>query len=112
MGGVFKRHLLATRSRIATCGETHPTHTTRNTAEVECPRCLEAIEAKADEYEYRIEYQIQRKRVGDDIFEFVEIGFGSSGHESDIDAALYAVQSDIQTRHWETTDGMPGPGDA
>ncbi len=112
MGTVFPRHLLAASSRVAMCGETHPTHTTRNAAEVECPRCLEAIEAKATEYEYRIEYAIQRKRVGDDIFEFVEIGFGSSGHESDIDAALYAVQSDIQNRQWETTDGMPEPGDA
>ena len=42
---------------------------------------------------------------------YVEIGFGASGHWPSIDAALYAVQSDIQNKQWETEPGMPDPGD-
>ena len=56
--------------------------------------------------EYRIEYVIQRSDDGD---EFHEIGFGSSGTWGNVDAALYAVQSDVQNRQWETEPGMPDP---
>lgn len=58
--------------------------------------------------EYRIEYTIQATDDGGD---WADIGFGSSGSWSDIDAALYAVQSEVQNRHWETEPGMPDPGD-
>jgi hypothetical protein len=63
-------------------------------------------------FEYRIEYAIQRRPSGDRGAEFVDVGFGSSGSWDDVDVALYAVQSDVQNRMWETTDGMPEPGDA
>jgi hypothetical protein len=60
--------------------------------------------------EFRIEYTIQRS--DDDSGEFYDIGFGSSGGWSDIDAALYAVDSDVQNRMWETEGDMPDPHDA
>jgi len=58
---------------------------------------------------YRIEYVIQR--ADDDSDEFVEIGFGSSATWSDVDAALYAIDSDIQNRAWETESGQPDPSE-
>jgi len=58
-------------------------------------------------YEYRIEYSIQRCPEGTD--SFVEIGFGSSGTSGTVDRALYAIQSDVQNRLWEATEGMPDP---
>ena len=63
------------------------------------------------EYEYRIEYVIQRGEVSRTGFadEFEEIGFGSSGGWVDVDAALHAATSDIQNRSWETEPGMPDP---
>lgn len=63
------------------------------------------------EYEYRIEYTIQRGEVSETGFaeSFEEIGFGSSGGWQDVDAALYAASSDIQNRSWETEPGMPDP---
>lgn len=60
--------------------------------------------------EFRIEYTIQRCDDGGD--EFYDIGFGSSGGWSNIDAALYAVGSDVQNRLWETEGDMPDPDDA
>lgn len=60
--------------------------------------------------EFRIEYTIQR--CDDESGEFYEIGFGSSGGWNGIDAALYAVDSDIQNRSWETEGDMPDPDDA
>ena len=57
--------------------------------------------------EYRIEFSITR-RVGDED-DFTEIGFGSSGAWERIDAALYAAESAIQRREWETTGDMPDP---
>ncbi len=60
--------------------------------------------------EFRIEYTIQRMDEGDE--DFVDIGFGSSGGWSTINAASYAVESDIQNRLWETEPHMPDPEDA
>ncbi len=60
--------------------------------------------------EYRINYTIERRQPGE--AEFIEIGFGSSGGWGDVDAAMYAAQSDVDNRQWETTDGMPEPRDA
>ena len=57
--------------------------------------------------EYRIEYAIQRSEDGEE--DFTEIGFGSSGAWQDIDAASYAMESDIQNRRWETKPGQPDP---
>lgn len=57
--------------------------------------------------QFRIEYTIQRRRDGSPHFK--DIGFGSSGDSGSIDGALYAVQSDIQNRLWETSAGMPDP---
>ncbi|WP_431881671.1 hypothetical protein [Micromonospora chalcea] len=59
--------------------------------------------------EYRINYTIERRSSGED--EFNEIGFGSSGAWSDVNAALYAVQSDVQHRQWETNLGQPDPSE-
>lgn len=50
--------------------------------------------------EYRINYTIERADGPDDEH-FEEIGFGSSGAWSDVDAAIHAVSSDIQNRAWE-----------
>lgn len=55
---------------------------------------------------YRIEYSIQRGPDGGD---YDEIGFGTSFSHATIGAALYDVQSFIQNRQWETTEGMPEP---
>lgn len=57
--------------------------------------------------DYRIEYQIQRRREGDE--DFTDIGFGSSGGWDDVEAALYAMSSDVQNLMWETGPGMPAP---
>lgn len=57
---------------------------------------------------YRIEYTIHADD-GDETWR--EIGFGSSGAWDGIDEALYAVQSYIQNRQWETEPGMPDPQD-
>lgn len=59
--------------------------------------------------QFRIEYTIQRRRDGGAGFR--DIGFGSSGSNGSIDAALYTIQSDIQNRLWETSAGMPDPAD-
>lgn len=60
-----------------------------------------------DETEYRIEYTIQRQRPGED--DFTDIGFGSSGGWGDIDAAVYAISSDVQNGNWEREGEMPDP---
>ena len=62
------------------------------------------------EPEYRIEYQIQRMQPGED--DFTEIGFGSSGGWESLNAALYAVESDVVNRNWETEPGQPDPSEA
>lgn len=60
--------------------------------------------------DYRIEFAIQRRREGED--DFAEIGFGSSGTWSSPEQAAHILQSAVQNREWETTDGMPEPSDA
>ena len=57
--------------------------------------------------EYQIDYTITRRDDGGE--DFTEIGFGSSGAWERVDAALYAVESDVQNRQWETSPGMPDP---
>ena len=57
--------------------------------------------------EYRIEFSIQRLRDGDD--DFTEIGFGSSGAWSDLDACTHMIDSAVTHGEWETTKGMPKP---
>lgn len=57
--------------------------------------------------EYRIEYSIQRRRGEED--DFSEIGFGSSGSESTISGAVFALESYVANHQWETTPGMPNP---
>jgi hypothetical protein len=61
----------------------------------------------ADEVEYRIEYRIERLQPGDE--DFSEIGFGSSGGWSSVDAALHALASAVQNRRWETERWQPDP---
>lgn len=60
--------------------------------------------------EYRIEFSVKRRCDGEE--DFTEIGFGSSGAWSDVDAAGYAAETLIQRREWETEPGMPDPGEA
>lgn len=60
--------------------------------------------------EFRIEYTIQR--CDEDGGDFYDVGFGSSGGWNGINAALYAVESAVQNREWETEPGMPEPRDA
>lgn len=57
--------------------------------------------------EYRIEFQITRRK--DDEDDFTEIGFGSSGAWDDIRAALYSVESAIDNGEWETEGDQPDP---
>jgi len=59
--------------------------------------------------DYRIDFTITRRRDGED--DFTDVGFGSSGANDDVDAALYEVQSIVQNRVWETEAGMPCPDD-
>ncbi len=59
---------------------------------------------------YRVTFAIERQQDGED--DFTEVGFGSSTGEPSIDAALYYVQSVIDNRQWETSQGMPDPADA
>jgi hypothetical protein len=58
-----------------------------------------------EETEYRIEYTITRRQPGED--DFAEIGFGSSGAWSNLEACLYAVESDVGNGQWETEPGHP-----
>lgn len=58
-------------------------------------------------YEYRITYAIETAIANTD--EWEEIGFGSSCAWSDVDAAAYDVESQIQSRAWETEGVMPDP---
>ena len=59
--------------------------------------------------EYRIEFQIQRRRDGED--DFTEIGFGSSGACSDLDACTHWIGSGVADGEWETEAGQPDPSD-
>lgn len=57
--------------------------------------------------EYRIEYTITMRRDGEDDFE--EIGFGSSGAWATVDQAAHMLESAVEHREWETSEGMPDP---
>lgn len=59
--------------------------------------------------EYRIDYTILRRQSGDE--DFTEVGFGSSGGWGSIDEAMHDVQSAVDNRQWETSDGMPDPAE-
>lgn len=60
--------------------------------------------------EYRIDFTITRREDGAD--DFTEIGFGSSGTWGTPDQAAHILESTVQNREWETSDGMPEPADA
>lgn len=62
------------------------------------------------ECRYRIDYTIMGR--GPDDEDFKEIGFGSSGDWEGVDAAAYAMQSDIDNRQWETRPDHPDPKEA
>jgi hypothetical protein len=55
---------------------------------------------------YRIEYSLKVSTDGGE--EFREIGFGAADART-VDAAAYAVETDLQRREWETEPGMPDP---
>jgi hypothetical protein len=55
--------------------------------------------------EYQIDFTITRREDGQHDFE--EIGFGSSAAWSSLNQASGIVDSIIQNRMWETSDGMP-----
>lgn len=57
--------------------------------------------------EYRIDFTITRRQDGED--DFTEIGFGASCASDTVNGAVYEVESIIQNRIWETTEGMPDP---
>lgn len=59
--------------------------------------------------EYRIEFQIQRRRDGEE--DFTEVGFGTSGVWDSVNAASFSMESAIQNREWETEVGQPDPDD-
>ena len=61
----------------------------------------------SEETEYEITYSLRRRQACDD--DYTEIGFGSSGGWSSLEACAYAVGSDIQNYCWETERGMPDP---
>lgn len=65
------------------------------------------------EYEYRVEFTIQRSVVGEDGMadDWEEIGFGSSGAWMDIEGATHAISSDLQNGSWETEGDHPDPDD-
>ena len=62
-----------------------------------------------NETEYIVEYTIYRRRPGDD--EAAEIGFGSSGAWSTIDACAHMVSTDLGSGAWEFEDDHPHPDD-
>lgn len=55
--------------------------------------------------EYRITFQIQRRRDEDD--DFVEIGFGSSHAWDSITEAEHDIGSAIDNYEWENGPGQP-----
>ena len=61
------------------------------------------------EYDYRIIYTITRAPIDSDDWE--EIGFGSSCSWGSVNAAAFDVDSQVQSRDWQTDPGMPEPSD-
>lgn len=60
--------------------------------------------------DYRIDFTVTRR--GDGEPDFTEVGFGSSGTWGSPEQAAHMLQSAVEHREWETTDGMPDPGEA
>lgn len=60
--------------------------------------------------DYRITFTIERRQDGES--DFTEVGFGCSGTSSSPEHAAHLLQSAIEHREWETTDGMPDPASA
>lgn len=60
--------------------------------------------------DYRIEFSVTRRQRPED--DFSEVGFGSTGEWSTPEQAAHILQSMIEHREWETTDGMPEPEEA
>lgn len=67
------------------------------------------MSARDGRVEYRIDFTIQRRVAGDD--DFSDVGFGSSGAWSSLNAASHAAASAIDNREWDTERGMPAPED-
>lgn len=63
----------------------------------------------SDAVDYRIEFSIQRRADGED--DFTEVGFGSSGSWGTLDQCTHMIGSAVTHGEWETTQGMPDPGD-
>lgn len=61
----------------------------------------------SEETEYRIEFTIQRRTPADS--DFIEIGFGSSGAWSGLEACTHMIGSAIAHGEWETESGHPDP---
>lgn len=59
--------------------------------------------------EYRIEYQITRRRDGED--DFAEVGFGSTSACESVNDAAYELESAIQNQLWENEPGQPAAED-
>ena len=53
---------------------------------------------------------VRYDRAGDAHYD-VASAFIKSMRGSDVDAALYAIQSDVQNRSWETEGDMPDPSE-
>lgn len=62
-----------------------------------------------DETSYRIEFQVQRRRPGEE--DFTEIGFASSGGWGTPAEAAHMVSSAVDNYEWETQDGQPDPAE-
>lgn len=60
--------------------------------------------------DYRIEFTITRREAGEG--DFTEVGFGSTGEWESPETAAHILQSMVDNREWETTDGMPEPDGA
>lgn len=60
------------------------------------------------DYEYRINYMIERRErgYGED---FAEIGFGSSGGWDSPEQCAHMVLTDVQHYGWETLGDYPDP---
>lgn len=59
------------------------------------------------EIDYRIEFSLQRRAAGEE--DFTEVGFGSSGSWSTPAQAAHILESAVEHREWETSEGMPDP---
>ena len=58
---------------------------------------------------YRIDFTITRRRDGE--ADYTEIGFGSSDSWGSPEQAVHGVESVVQNRMWEISEGMPDPAE-